>query len=224
VTIINATRQGDRAHIITDAAWTDNATGCLTHIASKYIVGNAFPFIIAPTGNPNPFSLNAAIEAERPRNGRQLLEVLPKILRQMDAESKIPLDAGFVIATWDKRAGRPMLHLIANTETHWPGVMPPFELYWIEHVIGGEVPVDEALGREVDMADRRSFDPMIDGAELVEVQRRHHDCAHTGVTACRLGGAVEVATLTRRGVRIDRVREWPDRIGELIVPGVVEHA
>jgi len=147
VTIINATRQGDRAHIITDAAWTDNATGCLTHIASKYIVGNAFPFIIAPTGNPNPFSLNAAIEAERPRNGRQLLEVLPKILRQMDAESKIPLDAGFVIATWDKRAGRPMLHLIANTETHWPGVMPPFELYWIEHVIGGEVPVDEALGR-----------------------------------------------------------------------------
>src|SRR3546814_16846971 len=73
------------------------------------------------------------------------------------------------------------------------------------------------MGRPVDLRDPRSFDPHKDGAALVDKQRNRYQFEHLGKPAYRIGGAVEVGTLARRGARIDQVHEWPeDRIGEFI--------
>ncbi|MGB3792170.1 MAG: hypothetical protein WA978_05455 [Sphingopyxis granuli] len=174
--------------------------------------------MIAMTGNPNPFTLGRLIDEASPRNGTSLLAMLPGALLSM-ADGSPELDCGFIIATWSKRHGRPMLHLLANTDTHWPGVLTPFEPYFIEHVIGGAITADDALGRRVDVADPRSFDIVRDGKALVEAQRRAHRFEHLGPPAYRIGGGVEVATLTRKKAAIRRIHTWPsDRIGELINP------
>lgn len=219
MTIINATTQGKAAYIITDTAYC-NPDGTVAALASKFIVGRAFPFLMAPTGNPNLFRLGELIENARPRSGTDLIAKMPDILRSLEAGGgEFDLDAGFVIATWNKRHGRPMLHLIANTDNHWPGLLTPFEPYFIEHVIGGQITVDDALGRRVDVSDPRSFDPCRDGKMLVDVQRRSHRFEHMVTPAFRIGGAVEVGTLTRHRADIKQVHEWSeDRIGELIVP------
>lgn len=223
MTIINAMTQGKAAHIITDTAYC-NPDGTVAALASKFIVGRALPFLIAPTGNPNLFRLAAIIDEVRPRSGNDLIREMPEILRALEASGgSHELDAGFVIATWNKRHGRPMLHLIANTDNHWPGVLTPLEPYVIEYVIGGQITVDDALGRRVDVSDPRSFDPHRDGKILVDVQRRKHRFEHLGTPAHRIGGAVEVGTLTRHRASIREIHQWPeDRIGSLIEPAMEE--
>lgn len=219
MTILNATTQGAKAYIITDKAWCQD-DGTVAAIASKFIVGTAFPFLIAPTGNANPFDLLSRLQQAEPRNGRQLIEAFPTALRDLcAAPGGESLDAGFMVAIWDKRKGRPMIYLIATSETHFPGAGEPFEPYWIESMIGGTVPAEEALGRPVDLSNPHSFDPFKDGADLVEVQRRRHRFEHFKTPAYRIGGGVEVGVLTRKGVKLHSVREWPeDKVGELIAP------
>lgn len=217
MTVINGCIQGKRAYIITDTAWLAE-DGSVVALGSKFIKGTAFPFLIALTGNANPFTLLQEIEEGRPRNGGELLEVLTGALRRRSA-AEPGLDAGMMVATWNKREGRPMLHLLSNSESHWPGLNTAFNPFGIETIIGGPQETGELLGRPVDLRDPLSFDPHKDGAILVDEQRNRNRFEHLGKPAYRIGGSVEVGTLGRRGARIDRVHEWPeDRIGEFILP------
>src|SRR3546814_4609555 len=120
MTVLNGCIQGKRAYIITDTAWLKEDCSVVA-LGSKFSKGMAFPFLIALTGNANPFTLLQKIEEGRPRNGGELLEVLADALRQSSAAER-GLDAGLMVATWNKRKEHPMLHLLSNSETHWPGI------------------------------------------------------------------------------------------------------
>lgn len=217
MTILNAVIQGPRAYIITDQAWMA-PDGTLAGVASKFITGTSYPLLMAVTGNMHPVGLAAYINKAPARSGRQLVEALPGILRSAVAEAP-ELDAGIAMAIWDKRIGQPLIYVTATTDNQFPGTVAPFEIVALDGFWGGTLTPTEALGRPVDIRDPQSFDAYTDGADFVEAQRKAHRFENQGAPAYRIGGGVEVGTLTRKGATLRTVREWPgDTVGQLIEP------
>jgi hypothetical protein len=64
------------------------------------------------------------------------------------------------------------------------------------------------------------FDADTDGLAILEAMR-HEPMPSTDPDepeAFRIGGFVELVTITRKGVRREIIRRWPDRVGMPIVP------
>lgn len=63
------------------------------------------------------------------------------------------------------------------------------------------------------------------GVEIMEIMRSLQSEAPPGLPASYpylIGGHVDLATITESGVKLRRVKRWPDKVGEKIVPFVQE--
>ncbi len=82
--------------------------------------------------------------------------------------------------------------------------------FWL-HRQGAEIDIDY---------DAETFDPERHGLPLMEVLRRiRADPNFLPSQAYMVGGGVDLTEITRDGVTQRLLREWPDAVGELILPG-----
>jgi len=220
VTAVVSMIQGDRAYLLVDTAWTAD-DGRLMALSPKMIQGTGFPWAIAISGNLHPSALITEISRVEPKNARQLANALPRVLRRTTekaAEIGQPLSIGLTLAAWSGKAKRPAIIIVDNDGGHFGAFTQPFEPVEVDWTCGTE-PAD-ILGREVSLSDPASFAPRTDGIALMDGLRRRHAWAwrEGAAVAHRIGGGLQLATITKRGVTVEDLRDWQDKLGKLIDP------
>jgi hypothetical protein len=222
MSILNSLVQGKRAYLFADRAITDQ-DGVLRGTMSKFIKGAHFPWALSYSGHGaltgvDPYEIAAAIDRYGCETPRKLAAALPRVVEDMSANNS-SLSIGLHVAAWSAKHSRPVLMFIANDDIHFPGLLPAYQLGECTYVIQGTGNVVDYLGREVNFEDPRSFDVLTDGVALMQAQRRleRFEIAYQ-TPAHRIGGGCEVAIVGRRGVRIETLWVWDDRLGERIDP------
>ncbi|GAA4222222.1 hypothetical protein GCM10022253_30220 [Sphingomonas endophytica] len=233
MTAINLAVQPARraAYIISDCAFT-RPDGRIEKISGKIISFDRFPCAIAATGNVNVAILARALYNLDAANLRTLVTGLQSALKRAldETVAAAPPDAeGWAIlkvAAWCARRKRAVGYIIASHDDAAAAIIGPgwssYQVAEVRHSHGTHVHVSELLGRQCELDDAATFNPEADAFALVAAQRATPQLSITpGVdqeVPFRVGGAVELTEVTRRGVRVWLMGEFPDKVGELIAP------
>ncbi|MBO9579872.1 MAG: hypothetical protein J7498_03180 [Sphingobium sp.] len=215
MTCLISTVQGRRCYMMADRAITDEA-GKLIGTMCKIIRGTAFPWAITLAGMdifPAYRLVISVIEQRQPSEPRALAKAVIEAFQHMqDRHIDRPVQAHLGI--WDRKTGSPFLATI-NTQTDG-AADEPFRMH---PRIAAVATASLSLGRWTldDLVEPNRFDPLRDGAELIRTQRRIL-MENWETPAHRIGGGVEVAVVGRRGVRIETLWAWPDKLHERIDP------
>lgn len=224
-------RKARAGFIISDGAHT-HPDGHLIENSPKIIHGvGRFPWAMGVTGNVHPRTLAQALGEMNPLTYKALRKRMPWALHraiQLTADTTTtPIEDITVSVTgvvWDFAQKRPEgFTMTSRRDTHMKGI-EPFEWMcgdWI--IAGAEIgSPEQQLGRPVDLTDPDSFNPESDGLALITAQRR------AGITptnpACdtsvrhRIGADIDLTEVTKTGVRVWKIHEFPDVLGERIRP------
>lgn len=219
MTAINCAPQGKIGYLYADTAHTDAETGRVLHFASKLLLGTNFPWAMAISGYSRAQAAAIeAINAEVPRNVTGFVRALPGILKRIEATADAQGSLSLTLLVWDGRLQRTRAFVIDNDGSANGGLgIEPGTVAEVDWSACGGDPA-AYLERPVEMTRRSSFDPDDYGLALMLAQRRgmtwgpSPDCA----VCPRIGGEVEQAVVTRRGVQVYSLHRWPDRVGEKI--------
>jgi hypothetical protein len=219
MTIITAFRQGNKAYLLTDKAWVrDN--GEVHWIDSKFLVGGAFPWGVAFTGSILPQALVRAITPHAPRNARMLVDTLVAALRtvtaEADAEGNKGASCGLYSIMWSARTKQPAIICVDNDGASFGEHTDPFRPFEVDWIMGGVGDPSSLLGRPVNMTDPTSFDPKVDGVALMKAQREVNFWPTPLGPRKKVGGGVQLMSLSRRSTQYEDLHTWPDVVGELI--------
>jgi hypothetical protein len=228
MTVINACIQGRAAYLITDMAWTDQDTGIVEHITSKFIVGHDFHWGLAATGNASYAAILYQISVHEPRNAAQMLECLPKVIATLAEEAKrigfTTFKCALTVAMWSKKDRQPVIAVIDADGSVFDMIEPMTVACVGSYIAGGGMEgfgPEDVKRRWPDIKDAALFDVERDGVALVAEQRSTFKWAHVdgAAAAHRAGGGVQLMRVGKRGVTIKTLHTWPeDRVGHLICP------
>lgn len=229
MTVVNAIRQGRAAYLITDMAVTDQATGKLLCVDSKFIVGHNFPWGLAPMGNACPHAILQEISRLAPRDARAMVNCLPTVMNALAARAAAAnfkaFKCGLFLAMWSKQDNAPTIAIIDSDGSIFGQFIPPRTVATINyHVSGGGaegISSEEIAMRWPDLTDPAQFDVDRDGTALVAMQRARLQWspAAGAALAHRAGGGVQVLRAGKRGVSFKTIHTWPeDAVSELIRP------
>ncbi len=236
MTIINSFVQADHAYLLTDTAWLHNQTGRVLYNESKLIKGEAFPWVIAPTGDAYVAELVMQFNLRMPQSAKDIVEALPDILREIRSYYDDPtFTMGVRLAAWCQHTERVRIFHI-DTD---PGRCAFFDIEPYEVVEAFCIvplscdpvkPLDHItpeLGIDISpeaMMNSARFDARRDGLRLIDAQRRHFRNPVKGGTEAIpvIGGRAELACVTRDGVTIETLHTWAyDRVGEVLAPELI---
>jgi hypothetical protein len=227
MTIINSLVQGEKAYLLADMAWIDQATGRLIACQSKFLVGTNFPWAIAVTGDGYTGELMNQINWRAPQNAEELAEGLPLLLRGLQGLS---LDPGFTmalrLAAWCERtATARIFHVDMDAARCARFGIEPWEVVEAYVLIPGdniaEALPDIRLDDPLSLMDPSAFDPEKDGLRIVAAQRDNirFPLKGKGKPMSLIGGGAQLACVSRDGVDVKTLHVWSeDRVGELINP------
>lgn len=131
-------------------------------------------------------------------------------------------DAEFLIACATDTGAK---HFLVNLHGRHP--YPPFELFhppsqfgtpytWVH--FGPEITLPARHYVAQDRADLPSL-----GLEVMEMMRKEAGLINDTTERFHLiGGGVDYTTISRKGVHTNRLKDWPDRLGEFIDPTASE--
>lgn len=220
MTLVAATIQGKRAYLYGDRAWVDDRTGVMVADETKLFVGQRFPFVVGSSmTGAHAIDLCHAITKLDVKNVRSLIAALPLALQEFQRRTSDKPNAGLrlVVACWDARLQKPRI-LAATTmldglEAWGPtGSVVEFESYF-----GLTQSPSELLGRVCDPRDPKSFDPDEGAVAIFEAARRQPvRNAITGLEYHGIGGGIDQAVVTKRGVTTYGLQDWPDEVGKPI--------
>lgn len=208
----------DRIEMLTDGAVYED-DGTLTAIRRKVWYSDKLPMAITGRGASKAVELMAMAVLLPDVYGSvdKVIDGIPALLDKM-AEKTAGAASGarmieMVIAAISETRG-PVLLYAANTNAYGLDWLEPFKLYDVGHEWGGGTPADIS---GIDISDGLRGC----GAELFERMRRI-----PGPSAERpdlpdvygIGGHVDLTTVRASGVTVERLRTWPDEIGERIDP------
>jgi hypothetical protein len=208
-----------KAYLLADRAIT-GADGTLLGTMSKFVrsVGSV-PWAATYSGHqfePREFVDRLAVRACD--DLQSLAASMTAVLREMTAY-RPDMVVGVQAGIWSRPHKAPVLFVLANSEIPFPGLAKAFEPVSVHHVVTGSHPPEHYLGRQIDLMDDRAFDPLSDGAAIIRAQRRVERFERAYQTpAYRIGGGIEAAIIGKRGVRLETLWVWPDRLGEKIDP------
>jgi hypothetical protein len=212
----------DGAHTLPD--------GTVCELAPKIIHGaGRFPWAMGITGNVHPATLLHALGEANPINLKQLVkrlsEAIREAMRRTAVKHAMPLDdvlCGVRGVAWDFARKRPIgFVLVSDPAALLPGAIAFawHETAWNITATPGAASPGDILGREVDITDPASFDPERDGLALI-VAQRERGVIDTMVGLepghCRIGGEVDLTEVTKHGVRVWRIHDFGDVVGERI--------
>ena len=232
ITII---QQRDAVHFVTDAAHYD-LEGVVVAVESKICELHRSGCVFSTRGS-NWSTQFLEWMLSRCESFDEILRVLPGVMSAIDTAfltfaSDIPPRMRHYIITvagWSEKAQRVTTAMAC---TYSKGDAADTE-GWSAHDFYGQytpvyvpavitippVALDDALGRAVDDTDDwvQAMDPASDGLAIFEQQRRFISTYADSVRYI-VGGFAELTTVTRTGITRTVLKEYPDRVGELIAP------
>lgn len=217
MTLLIGTTQGAAAHIISDAASYDGQ-GNVAAIGSKIVRFPEWSVAISYEGWTNPEHIKRMARGSGFTCARDVVRGLGQL-----AFDVIQWQLGF-------EPDEPSPELLLCAAVFAPEVGPSV---WIAHS-GGEAvregltpgqprhvqaysnygAINQALGRDADLRDARSFDLIRDGRIVAEAARRSD--WNEGDEGARVGGFVELTTVSAKGVQSRVFKRWPDKVGRRI--------
>jgi hypothetical protein len=222
MTMVNGVIQGDAAYLYADTAFFDPATGRVLAYDCKILRGTgALPWAVGVTflGNYRANDVLHKLNAERVDD---LVEQLPGVIaafRAKSAECGAPKTiVRLLLAAWDEECGQPRLFVAGDalqgfTRSEWcpPGVT---ELSYFtgsesdfSHHWRGQTPCDlDAFDVERDAI------ALFEEARLLPYKPDDQDMA----LGTYIGGALQMTTISRDGVKAVVLRDWHDVIGQPI--------
>lgn len=220
------------AYIISDCAVTA-PDGTLIRSSSKVLHGLRFPWAFGMTGSVTPEAMFEEVAKAQPLNAKQLVKRLPDCMRRavagtIKARACAPAEVLLQVtgAMWDPKAKRIEGFFLTSHDGTLKGQeVEPYVWYETSWLAASGHPdgLRGYLGRDVDLTDPESFNPEIDGLALIEAQRRHGvESVQPGVEPghCRIGAEAHLHVISRRGVTIYQLTEWPDLVGQRLTgPG-----
>ncbi len=214
MTLVNLIVGSEAAYLIADSGGYHD-DGTLIRVGSKITVADHLKAAVTMSGAAS--SDTRAITASWLASFKQPDEMLAKLpslldLLLADVES-VPAEQRFVeprfvqfyVAHWSDRRGRPEGYIVGSHQGTFGPSYQPRRVCGVDRVIMPSVATD---------LEPSCFDPETDSLPLVEVQRITPD--ERGLF--RVGGAAELAEVSRAGVSIRRICTWPDKIGEKVNP------
>lgn len=228
MTAVNCWRFKGEGVVMTDTAHMDIRSGEVLAFGSKaFVAADRFPAVVAATFFGG--SLDMLIEhflTNTPKNGRALVRAMPEALawfqgRAREAGSIAPT-ARILAVYWCAKA-RAVKQFYCSTDADLVAAFKPVELdFYIG--TGLDSPVVQGLAQHLKAG--RGLDPATDGVKLLEAQRRAPFQATTPSLMGHycVGGAIERATVSRRGVELSIDRQWPDQVGARIDPAIMSCA
>lgn len=220
MSVVNAWRNGRTGYLLTDTAHLDATSGKVAAFGSKaFVCAERFPAALGITMSGG--TLDMMIEpfvAAPPKNLKALWRMLPDALRHFQARAKEHDSpnayARAVAVAWCVRSRSIRIYHCATM----PEFGPPMHSRELSYFIGsgaGTPEVDAAIGK---LAAGLPLDPDSEALEVMEAQRRKpfdaEDARLAGLHC--IGGAIERLTVTSQGVELGTVRQWPDKVGEVI--------
>ena len=201
---------GSSIHLITDGAYYD-AEGRVRAIKSKVTTCDRLRMAVAVTGNVD--SGTVARHLASATTQREALQLVPSITSNLHAANAYlwPHDGDawhlhlmLFVATWTEERGAEGWVCASGPEWLGDGYKP-----------GTLAGVSELSSPPISDSAWLAHDPE-QGARRVLTEQRFCTDAHNG--QCCVGGFGEMATVDAIGVRTVRLIEWPDKVGERIVP------
>jgi hypothetical protein len=166
------------------------------------------------------------------RNVTSFLKLLPNVLADFQQRTTASgvTNAGIRLTAvaWDARQQKARAFLISTMldgleEIASPGTVIEVTSHWSSLRSPAEL-----LGRDVDCSSRSSFDPTEDGRKIMQTMREEpFAAAMPGSLAegrCAVGGEAEQAVVSKTGVELYCLHEWPDQVGSAIGPNYQKEA
>lgn len=207
---------GDRIELLTDGAVYED-DGTLTAVRRKVWHSERIPMAVTGRGNASAVQLlaMAVLLPDAYGSTDRVLEAVPGLLDKMAAKQHGGAKPGYfeiVIAAISETRG-PVIFYASSADCYGAGYVP-FTLVEAGSEFGGGVPIDPA---GIDVSDGLRTC----GAEIFERMRRVRGPNPTAPELPPLygiGGHVDLTVVRPGGVTVERLRTWPDVIGEPIDP------
>ena len=214
MTAINIIRTGRAVHIATDAAAYDE-TGIVHWFGPKVVTFPHMPAVISVGGTAGLlFQVGQQIE-KRAATFDELVsgDAVTASVANLRERGWIEDDSGMVIivAGWSAARRKPEFYL-------WrPGFPPRLEMWIAPMLIAPNVPIDVRTAAGVVLRSDMDGPPMWRAfVDLMELQRRLPE------PYSRVGGCVQLTTVTADGISQKILHRWNDRIGDLIKPEPID--
>ncbi len=221
MTAINIFHDDRRAYLATDTAafWAD--TGRIAQFRPKFTAWPGAHMAIAISGNGTPDHLRTAVEHVAPQGTQAaILKAMPAALRLMNANVQRDIETEFTgligtqrlyIAAYDRNRAKPRLYAIASDPDPTAPEAVPYVLRELRAgFVSGLSPDDVARALPAGYI----TNPKEDARRLLCRQRHHRfDSGYYAV-----GGSCEFVTVSRRGVDVVPILQFPETMGELVDP------
>ncbi|MBV2146766.1 hypothetical protein KRZ98_00470 [Sphingobium sp. AS12] len=225
MSLANLIVQPQAAYLYTDCGHFD-ASGVVLKLAHKIM---PFPHqclavAMVGAGKMTPSSLFDEIERRGIDQLRQIdfLNAFRSLIYELcpdaiDGEERE--DLRFMIGLYSHKDG----HAVGLT-LFTPGMGPdgkdPYEYHDADIVIHPMVPPAAAFGgRKINVTRPESFDPVEDGAALVDAQRRKVvGWSHGVADGSRVAGDILMTKISATGLAFDLIAKYPDRVEETVCP------
>lgn len=218
-------RKASAGYLLADMAATVDGgadDGCLAYIGPKMFICGGGSGVIAATGSVHYPALELALVRYQ-KKGLPFLKSLPDIaldmLRHINQDSKVAA-CGLLAMVWDRQYNQALFAGLATDGEclgeHFPG---PMAITMADAVCFGGTAPETVLGRPIDVCNPASFDPRVDGVTMFDAIRRVERFEEYGTPAFRIGGGVQLATVTAKGAKIETIHTWAeDKVGQRIQP------
>jgi hypothetical protein len=216
MTLVCGIKQRNATYLYADTAYVEPGTGIVQGFSTKIFAGRQFPWALAITATLSIEGAKA-LSVLDPRNVVGLCRDLPNAVQAFgDVSTKAGLpDASIRILAgcWDARKAAPRLFCIHNMDPSTQAVGEPGELVEMDFMFGTDDDELAEVWRNGSPNHPACFDPEHDAVAVYD-RLRARPYKFAGRHGYWIGGELERATITRRGVLLEALRSWSDTAGE----------
>lgn len=219
MSVANIIVQGDRAHLLSDSGfWHDD--GRLASLQPKVIELPKLRAAISTRGYVWASELQAEIEHAAPRTIAALLAKLPECVIAAEAaycrdQSEREKSSVYMVY-YDPIRQRCAGAFLTTRADILPTGYSRYTVIPVTDCFAPGCNAREVLGRDVDVRNPASFDPIGDGLQLVAAQRRDPIAVAALSGSGAAAGDIRLTTVSAAGVSTRVIGGWPDVVGERI--------
>lgn len=235
MTAINVIRQASAVHVLSDGVFCD-PDGVVCEIGPNAFELPHLPAVLAIRGPTHfmPFLVHRLARECRcfddliRRVVAAALEVYASFPMTLGTVGFGAVEPGFelVVAGWSTKRNKPESYLVAGVEPEFRQgrKRKAWELLELPEVLIAPRIGDAQIGsiRWTVPESAETFQPEVDGLKLLEAQRRLRGASdghpQRGL-AHRIGGFIQLATISPDGIVSRILQRWPDEVGRKIEPG-----